>query len=338
MKLKRKHIFVGTALLLAVIICAGLVLLCLGGTPRQAVILVTPGASEQMVNDSLTKYYGRDYAASLQRTASLLGLKLHGHPGRYEIGEGTSRLQAAWRIGKGRQSPVRLTYNNLRTRADITRAVAARFCFTPAQLDSALSDASLMAGYGLTPDNADALFLNNTIEAWWTDSPRKVIERVGKVYTSFWTDGRREKASKLGLRPEDVVIIASIAEEETNHADERGRIGRLYINRLQKGMRLQADPTVRFAANDFVMRRVGRNALAIQSPYNTYRVAGLPPGPIRTVEPATIDAILDSKPSDDLYMCALPDFSGRHAFTADYSEHQRNALDYRRALDRRGIK
>lgn len=338
MKLKRKHIFVGTALLLAVIICAGLVLLCLGGTPRQAVILVPPGATEQSVNDSLTKYYGSDYASSLRRTASLVGLKLHERPGRYEIAEGTSRLRTVWRLASGKQNPVRLTYNNLRTRADITRAVAARFYFTPAQLDSALNDATLMAEYGLTPDNVDALFLNNTFEAYWNDDPRKVLRRIGKAYKAFWTDERREKAAKLGLRPEEVIVVASIAEEETNHADERGRVGRLYINRLQKDMRLQADPTVRFAANDFAMRRVGRNALAIQSPYNTYRVAGLPPGPIRTVEPATVDAILDSRPSTDLYMCALPDFSGRHAFTADYSEHQRNALAYRRALDARGIK
>lgn len=338
MAIKRKHIFVGTALLVAVIICAGLLLLFTGGTPRQAVILVPPGASEQNVTDTLTKYYGKDYANGLLRTASFMGMKIHEHPGRYELAEGTGRLRAVWRMGRGRQSPVRLTYNNLRTRADITRAIAARLWFSPEQLDSVLNDRALMAQYWLTPENADALFLNNTFEVWWTDTPREVVERIGKAYNKFWSDERRAKAQKLGLKPEQVIIIASIAEEESNHPEERGRIGRLYINRLNKDMRLQADPTVRFAVNDFTIRRVGRNMLAVQSPYNTYRVAGLPPGPIRTVEPATIDAILDSKPSDDLYMCARPDFSGLHSFTSDYAEHQRNALEYRRALDQRNIK
>lgn len=338
MRIKRKHVFAGAVLLMAVIISVGLVLLFTGGTPRQAVILVPVGANEQTVTDTLSKYYGKDYAVLLQRIASLTGMEIHARPGRYELAEGTNCLCAVWRMGRGRQSPVRLTYNNLRTRGDITRAIASRLWFSPEQFDSVLNDPVVMAQYGLTPENANALFLNNTFEVWWTDSPRAVVERIGNAYNKFWTDERKAKAQRLDLKPEQVIIIASIAEEESNHSSERGRIGRLYINRLKKNMRLQADPTVRFAVNDFTIRRVGRTMLDVQSPYNTYRVSGLPPGPIRTVEPATIDAILDSKPSDDLYMCAKADFSGLHSFTSDYAEHQRNALEYRRALDQRNIK
>ena len=134
------------------------------------------------------------------------------------------------------------------------------------------------------------------------------------------------------------MIVASIVDEETNKADEKGKIGRLYINRLNKGMKLQADPTVKFALGDFSLRRIRKNHLSVNSPYNTYRNTGLPPGPIRTTSVATIDRILDSEPSDHIYMCAKEDFSGYHNFAASYSEHMANARKYQQALNKRGIK
>ena len=134
------------------------------------------------------------------------------------------------------------------------------------------------------------------------------------------------------------MIICSIVDEESNAKSEKGTIGRLYINRLKKGMKLQADPTVRFALNDFTIRRVTRNHLTVDSPYNTYQVEGLPPGPIRTTSVETIDAVLNSQPNDYLYMCAKEDFSGTHNFAADYATHQENARRYQNALNERGIK
>ena len=172
----------------------------------------------------------------------------------------------------------------------------------------------------------------------WSGTPEKIIEKIGKNYSNVWNDERRKKAASLGMTPQQVMILASIVDEETNAASEKGTIGRLYINRLDKGMRLQADPTVKYAIGDFEKKRITKQDLQFESPYNTYRNGGLPPGPIRTTSKRTIDAILDSKPHRYLYMCAREDFSGRHNFAETYGDHTRNALRYQHALDERGIK
>lgn len=336
--MRKGTVYTVIGLFIALVIMAAIIVFFTGGSPRKAVIMIPPGATEASVRDTLAKYYGDAYAGRVMQGASFIGGKLHEKPGLYDIEEGTSLWRVIWRLNGRRQTPVKFTINNQRTRQDIVNAVAQKFYFTPEALDSVLNDADEMAEYGLTPENATALFLNNTHEALWSNDPKRVVHRIGKAYNQFWTDERKAKAAKLNLKPEEVIIIASIAEEESTHADERGRIGRLYINRLQKGMRLQADPTVRFAMNDFTIRRVGRDMLMVESPYNTYRHEGLPPAPIRTVEPATVDAILNSAPSEDLYMCAKPDFSGYHVFTDSYSAHQQNALAYRKALNAKGIK
>ena len=142
----------------------------------------------------------------------------------------------------------------------------------------------------------------------------------------------------MGLTPDEVAVIASIVEEETAKSDERGKVARLYINRLRKGMPLQADPTVKFAVGDFSLRRIGAKHLAVESPYNTYRHTGLPPTPIRIAEKSTLEAVLNAPEHNYLYMCAREDFSGYHNFTASFAEHRRNAFRYRAALDARGIK
>ncbi|MDE5675491.1 MAG: endolytic transglycosylase MltG, partial [Muribaculaceae bacterium] len=149
---------------------------------------------------------------------------------------------------------------------------------------------------------------------------------------------RIQKAKDLGLTPAQLMTIASIVDEETNKLDEKDEIGRLYINRYLKGMKLQADPTVKYAVGDFSLRRILNTHLKTSSPYNTYLNTGLPPGPIRTTSVATIDQILNSKPSDAIYMCAKEDFSGYHNFAATYKEHLANAKRYQAALNRRGIK
>ena len=154
----------------------------------------------------------------------------------------------------------------------------------------------------------------------------------------FWNDERRKKAAKLGLSPEEVHTLASIVEEESNKSDERPVIARLYLNRLGKNMFLQADPTVKFASGDFAARRVTHDMTLSDSPYNTYKHRGLPPGPIRIVEAATLDAVLDAPENNYLYMCAKPDFSGYHNFTDDYRRHTINAVLYHPALTNRGIK
>ena len=154
----------------------------------------------------------------------------------------------------------------------------------------------------------------------------------------FWDKSRRSKAARLGLTPAEVATIASIVEEETAKTDEKPKVARLYLNRLQKGIKLQADPTVKFASGDFSLRRITGKHLAIESPYNTYKISGLPPGPIRVPASSTLDAVLNAPNHNYIYMCAKEDFSGYHNFASDYATHQANARRYQAELNRRGIR
>jgi UPF0755 protein len=165
-----------------------------------------------------------------------------------------------------------------------------------------------------------------------------VVNKLVDSRDAFWTTERRAAAKKMGLTPVEVAIVASIVEEESNKADERPLIARLYLNRYFIGMKLQADPTVKFAVGDFSLRRITGKHLTIDSPYNTYRNQGLPPGPIRIAEKTAMDAVLNAPQHSYLYMCAKEDFSGRHNFAEDYATHLQNARRYQDALNQRGIK
>lgn len=165
-----------------------------------------------------------------------------------------------------------------------------------------------------------------------------MIHTLAGYRSKFWNEERKAKAKALGLSPEEVHTIASIVEEETNKRDEQPKVARLYINRLEKGMELQSDPTLKFASGNFAARRITGPLLKTESPYNTYRNKGLPPGPIRIAEAATLDAVLSAPKHNYLYMCAKADFSGYHEFATDYARHRINAARYHRALDARGIR
>ena len=336
-KKKTLWIIVGV---IAALILSMIIYLFVGSTPATVTVYIPENATSQQVKDSLVKVYGKDYAAKLEKTAAAMGQDLTSKPGRYVIDEGTSRFMVVWRLTHGKQTPVKITINGLRTRQDILNAVCKDLEFSAAELDRALNDSAfMMEEFGLTPANANALFLNYSHEVFWNATPEGLLSsKIGRAYNKFWNDDRKKKAKELGLSPAEVTTIASIIEEESLKKDEYGKIARVYINRLHKGMRLQSCPTVKFAMNDFSIQRVNRDMLQFESPYHTYRITGLPPGPIRTVEPSTIDAVLDSEPSDDLYMCAKADFSGYHHFSSDYTEHMRYSNEYSNELDKRGIK
>lgn len=307
------------------------------GAPEEAVIRIPVNATRENVRDSLLKYFGPGYTREVMKMASLRGSEFSSRHGAYLITKGQSPLRAERRLSQGAQQPLTLTINGFRTLPTLAERVSRRFDFTPKALLSALSDADLLRPYGLTPEQALSLFIDDSYELYWSATPEDVIKKVGENYKKVWNAERISKASGLGLSPAEVMTVCSIVDEESNKIDDKGKIGRLYINRLKKGMPLQADPTVRFALNDFTIRRVKGNHLKVDSPYNTYKRTGLPPGPIRTTSVATIDAVLDSSPSDHLYMCAKEDFSGYHSFASTYQEHLENARRYQRALDKRGI-
>ena len=307
-----------------------------GSAPSSAVVRIPADASKDQLRDSISKYLGEPYAKKVSRLVGIRGTRLAGRHGAYLIEAGMSPMTAARRLTSGPQEPLTITVNGFRLLPVLEEKVAARFDFSKDSIAAVLADPQTMNAYGLAPEQALALFINDSYDFFWNASPAEVVEKIGSHYRDVWTPERQAKAKALGLSPAEVMTVASIVDEESNKLDEKGTIGRLYVNRLQRGMRLEADPTVRYAGGDFTVKRV-KNPKSIESPYNTYIHEGLPPGPIRTTSVETIDAILDSKPHDYIFMCAKEDFSGYHNFASTYSEHQANARRYKRELDRRGI-
>lgn len=308
-----------------------------GSASTNAIVRVPSVASQSNVRDSLARYLGYGYANKVMRLADLRGVDLSSRHGAYLIEAGESPLTAMRRLTSGAQHPLTITINGFRLLSVLEEKVSKRFDFSASEFAGILANEKTLEPYGLTPDQALALFINDSYEFYWSATPADVVKKIGAHYLDVWNQNRRDKAEALGISPADVMIIASIVDEETNALEEKGIIGRLYINRLRIGMPLQACPTVRYAVGDFSMKRITNKAMEIDSPYNTYKRKGLPPGPIRTVSVETIDAILDSTPNDYLYMCAKEDFSGRHNFATNYNDHQNSARRYQRELNRRGI-
>ncbi len=306
-------------------------------SPKEAIIIVPDEGSMEQLADSLERHTNKRFASLTMRMAGMMRSAFHLRPGAYRLSPGQSAFSAARLLGRGQQYIVNISLNNIRTREELAGKVSRHLRFSQRELLDALADPKTTEPYGLTPENAMALFIADNYEVYWNTSARDFIKKIGKRYSSFWNEKRRVQARDLGLSPVQAAVIASIADEETNKKDEKGRICRLYLNRYKKGMRLQADPTVKFAIGDFSIKRVNKTHLSFDSPYNTYRSSGLPPGPIRISNPATIDALLNSSPTSDIYMCARSDFSGYHDFTSSYSEHQANARRYQEKLNQMGI-
>lgn len=338
-KKSQRKIRIVISVIAGVAICIALadIIFLSGSAPSSAVVRIPADATADGLHDSIAKYLGDSYADKVSRLVKLRGTDLTTRHGAYLIEAGWSPLTAMRRLTGGPQHPVTITINGFRLRDVMQRKIAAKFDFSADSLANVMRDESIMKAYGLSTEQSMSLFLNDSYEFYWNASPESVVKKIGAHYEDVWDKTRRDKAAALGLTPAEVMTIASIVDEETNAVEEKGTIGRLYINRLKTGMPLQADPTVRFAGGDFSIKRVTIAMTRVPHPYNTYANKGLPPGPIRTTSAETIDAILDSKPHDYLYMCAKEDFSGRHSFAKTFAEHQVNARRYKRALDRRGI-
>ncbi len=278
-----------------------------------------------------------DFAA-LKRMAEIYGYEQKIKVGRYEIVAGETNLQLLQRLAKGRQTPVRITFNNIRTKQVLAEKICEKLMMTPEELLATLNAPETLAQYGLNANTIVSIFLPNTYEVYWNITPADFIAKMKKEYDKFWNKERLAHLDDCQLTQTEVSTLASIVEEETNKRDEQPIVAGLYLNRLRIGMPLQADPTVRFALQDFTIKRIRGGHLQCDSPYNTYLYAGLPPGPIRIPSASAIDAVLNHTHHNYLYMCAKEDFSGYHNFAATYAEHQANAEKYRRTLNRRGIK
>lgn len=262
----------------------------------------------------------------------------HIRPGRYDLGNGNSTLQVFRNLRSGNETPVRITIPPLHNSKELARLLGKKLMADSTEFSQALNDSALLAKFGLKRETAVCLFLQNTYEVYWTTTGEKLVERMSKEYDHFWTKERITKLGNAQLTREQAITLASIVEGETANDAEKPTIAGLYLNRLHKGIKLQADPTVKFAVGDFTIRRVLLRHLETDSPYNTYRNEGLPPGPICIPSPISVDAVLNYEHHDYIYMCAKEDFSGTHNFAVTAKEHADNARRFQQALDARGIK
>ena len=261
----------------------------------------------------------------------------HIHTGRYLINPGDNIYRVYKRLARGHQEPMNLTIGNQRTKEKLAGYLGKQLMIDSAEIANQLLDSTFCAQLGYKEETVICLFIPDTYQIYWDISLDKFFKRMQKEHSRFWNSERLAKAKSIGFTPEEVVTIASIVEEETNNNAEKPMVAGLYINRLHASMPLQADPTIKFALQDFGLRRIMNNHLNINSPYNTYRNIGLPPGPIRIPSVKGIDSVLNYTRHDYIYMCAKEDFSGTHNFAANYAEHMANARKYWQALNQRNI-
>lgn len=304
-------------------------------SPNGTQKLVIPiGATFQMVTDSIEKYQFVKNPKSFLNVAKWLKFPENIKPGKYEIRQDENNYYFVKRLMRGQHYPVKFTFNNIRTKEQLVEKVGDNFLFASEELAQLLDDPFFAQKYGLTTETILTLFIPDSYEIYYDITAEQFCERLHYYYELFWNEERMQKAEKIGLSPTEVSILASIVDEESSKSSEKPMIAGLYINRLKKGMLLQADPTVKFAVGDVTLRRILYSHTEIDSPYNTYKYAGLPPGPLRIPDKQTLDAVLNHSQHNYLYMCAKEDLSGYHNFAVTLAEHNRNAQKYHRAISR----
>ncbi len=258
------------------------------------------------------------------------------HPGHYLITSGWTYKELIDALRKGLQKPVVVVIHNISYPDELVQSITQQLEVDSIELMNLLSDSEYLAAKGFTPTNVLAMFMENNYEFYWNTPAASFMERMYREYLNFWNSSRREAAHNIGLSLIEVAILASIVQKETNKIDEMPIIAGVYLNRLRRGMPLQADPTIQYILRRW-KRRLKTRHTRIRSPFNTYLNTGLPPGPIAIPSPRAIDAVLNAAQHDYLFFCARDDFSGYHTFARTYREHLRNAQRYRQALTQRGI-
>lgn len=257
--------------------------------------------------------------------------------GRFRIAAGMSNNDLIDHLRSGEQEAVDFTFNNLRTVEQLAGVVAKQLDIDSLAFMQTAGDTAMQRMLGFTPATFIGMFIPNTYEVYWNTTPELLLQRLEEEYRAFWNIRRTAAAKAIGLSTMDVMTLASIIEEETTIADEYPVIAGIYLNRLQKGIPLSACPTLKFALGDFTLRRILNVHKEVESPYNTYKYKGLPPGPIRMPSIQVIEGVLRCQKHDYLYMCAKSDFSGRHHFSKTLREHSEYAKRYHEALNRRKI-
>ncbi|NMC38265.1 MAG: endolytic transglycosylase MltG [Bacteroidales bacterium] len=331
--------FLSVVLILAGYYCRNLIF---GITVRpvddvKQIIYIPTGSSFEQVMDSLELKLKIDNISIFKWVAEKKNYPAQIKPGRYIIEKGTSCNELINMLRSGKQVPVRVTFNNIRTVYELAGRVGGRIEADSAQIAAFLSDQENYRSDGFERDNILSVFIPDTYELFWNTGASEFYTRMLREYRRFWNPERIGKAREKNLTPLEVSTLASIVDLEAAKTDEKPMIAGVYLNRLRRGIPLQADPTIKFALNDFGISRILYAHLQIDSPYNTYKYQGLPPGPIGCPSIDGIDAVLNAEVHDYLYFVAKPDFSGYHNFSRTLAEHNRYAAMYQQELNRRRI-
>jgi UPF0755 protein len=301
-------------------------------------LLIPKGATFDTVWDSLKANNVVKDEMSFMFVSKFMKYRGKVKTGRYLIKKNSGNYETIVKLRSGDQDPINLTFNNVRLRKDLVHKIGTKFEFDSTAFEKVLFDSTLAKQYGFTNETFMCMFIPNTYDIFWDVEPKKIFDRMKFEFDKFWTPERKAKAAALNLSPTQVSILASIVEEEqARKDDEKPKVAGLYLNRLRKNQQLQADPTIKFALQDFGIKRVLNEHLRVQSPYNTYIHSGLTPGPIRLANVASIDAVLNADKHEYLYMCASPDLNGYHIFAVTYEEHLKNAQLYQQALNKMRI-
>ncbi|MBL7741688.1 MAG: endolytic transglycosylase MltG [Chitinophagaceae bacterium] len=304
---------------------------------KESYLYVRTGSSLEDVRDELLK---NDFIGSsmwFNMASGVVGYK-NVKPGRYKLSDGMSMTGLVRMLNNGQQTPVNFVITKIRTKEGLANKIGNAFECDSLQMINFLNDPDSLRSYGLDTNTVMSVAMPFTYDIKWNTPPSRIFQQFYTAYKTFWTADRKQKADSLKLTPLEVSVVASIIDEETNKAVDRPNIASVYLNRIRKGMPLQADPTLKFALKNFGLKRVLNEHKSVVSPYNTYLNKGLPPGPICTPQLETIEAVLNSPQTDYLYFVANSDFSGTHIFTTDYDDHMKYARLYQEELNKRNIK
>lgn len=305
---------------------------------KSKLIYIHTGWNFEQVEEMLTQKHILHHTLGFRLFSQYKKYNIAVLPGRYRVMNGMSNAALVNMLLNGRQEQESISLHNIILKGDLAGIISSKMESDSAQIMASLNDAAFLKQFGVNPTNVLAIFIPGTYKMYWTDSPEMFITQMDSNYKKFWTPENRQKAAAAGLTPMQVSILASIVQaEQCRFIDEKSIIAGLYINRLKIGMPLQSDPTLIYARGDFSIERVREGDKELDSPYNTYKHTGLPPGPINMPEPSSIDAVLNYTPSHYLYMVAEADGSGRHHFSATLAEQNIYAAKYRQYLDKKQI-
>lgn len=311
------------------------------GAKEKADFTIPTGFTSSEIATKLETEFSKSYSLGFAITSKLLSLDSHINPGLYELTDGMSNFDLVRLFRSGKRKTVRLTIKFARHYEDVLALVSEKIEASYEDLVDLTNNREYMDSIGFDKENTICLFLPDTYEFYWNTSARQFLDKMAKEYKFFWNDSRIQKAERIDLSPQEVMTMASIVDQETQHNDEKSKIAGVYMNRLRGSAtagKLQADPTIKFALNDFEIKRVRKGHIerAKSSPYSTYEFAGLPPGPICIPSKAGIDAVLNYEHHNYYYFCAQPNYSGYSNFSATFSQHLDYAREYQRWLTKEG--